>query len=194
MPRQFVQTQLLLALWLLSETRGIDGASSDPMEFSIEKRRKVVASILVYILPTVLMTSSVVAARSLDMVDSGHVAGWGEPVVPSDRLTFPSSLQPHLRSHFRASETSDFPPITAIPGTCYNDVIPLTAPGNTWMYSTWWSNRLADRAKVSATSEIIALKACVTNHSHRACRILVGYSGIHFIGMDDHDCLHICSV
>ena len=193
MPTQFLQTQFRLALWLLLETRGIDGVSSDPMEFSIEKKRKVVASVLIYILPTVLMTSSVVAARSLGMVGSGHVAGWGEPVVPADRLTFPSSLQPHFRSHFRASETSDFPPITAIPGTCYNDMITPTAPGNTWMYSTWWSNRLADRAKVSATSETIALKAS-TNHSHWACRLLAGYSGMHFIGMDNHDRLHIYSV
>ena len=155
------------ALWLLLATRGKFGVSSDPMEFtSIQKRRKLVASILVYVLPTVLMTSSAVAARSLDMVGSGHVAGWGEPLLPSDPLTFPSSLQPHLSSHLRASETSSFPPITAIPGTCYNDMIPPTAPGNTWMHSTWWSNRLADGAKVCATSEIIALQACVTNHSH----------------------------
>ena len=151
--------------------------SPDPMEIiSIEKRRKLVASILVYILPTFLMTSSVVAVRSLDMVGSGQVAGWGEPVLPSDRLTYPSSLQPYSSSHLRPSETSNFPPITAIPGTCYNDMIPPTAPGNTWMHSTWWSNRLADGTKVSATSETIALKAGVTNHSHWACMLVVGYS------------------
>lgn len=132
---------------IIIKTYGIDKGSSDPLAFHIEKRRILVVSILSCIIPTIFMTSGVIASRSLSMAGSGHVAVPINSTQAADQLTFPSSLQPHLYSDIaaRAAEIPHFPPVTAIPGTCYNDMIPPMAPGNTWMHTTWWSNMTGQR-------------------------------------------------